>query len=277
MEKTKRESKERITTGITIAIAVCMALLLSHIPFMIHSITALLCIGGVLELHHAATGKYGSWITALCLVMAAAAAFVPMPSFAAALSIVFPLGILLSINLMCQIGKSEKIHTEVLLCLTVLIVIFFRAIPEIRSEAQGFYLLTVAVLVGSITDIGAYAIGRRFGKHKLAAKVSPNKTLEGAAGGTLAAFVIIMSGAGICEKLGIFEVHYFLLSVYLLSASVVGQFGDLAMSAVKRLAAVKDFANFLPGHGGLLDRFDSLLFIAPFTHLFCQYVGAFFK
>lgn len=277
MDKMKRESRTRISTGITIAIVVCMVLLFSHIPFMIHSITALLCIGGVLELHHAVTGKCSSWLTALCLVMAAAAAFIPMPSFAATLSTVFPLGILLSINLMCRIGKSEKIHTHALLCLTVLVVIFFRAIPEIRREAQGFCLLTVAVLVGSITDIGAYAIGKRFGKHKLASKVSPNKTLEGAAGGTLAAFVIIMSGAGICEKLDIFEVNYFLLSVYLLSASVVGQFGDLAMSAVKRLAAIKDFSNFLPGHGGLLDRFDSLLFIAPFTLLFCQYVGAFFK
>ena len=72
------------------------------------------------------------------------------------------------------------------------------------------------------------------------------------------------------------QVNYPLLILYAVLSSVIGQFGDLSMSAVKRCLGVKDFGNLLPGHGGVLDRFDSLLLIAPFTLLFCRYIGLFF-
>ena len=276
MGKKQSEPRTRVITGIVIAIIVCIVLLFSHLPIVIHCATALLCFCSVWELYHAIKGNTRDWTIALFLLIAAAVIGIPITSYSAAISMVFPFGILLSINLVFQVGKKEKLHTETLLCMTVLIVIFFRAIPEIRNLDKGFYLLTATILVGCITDIGAYTVGRKYGKRKLAPKISPNKTWEGAIGGTLTAFVVMMSISSICERLGVLSADEALLTSYILWASIAGQFGDLTMSSIKRISGVKDYANFLPGHGGLLDRFDSLMFIAPFTYLFCQYCGSFY-
>lgn len=125
------------------------------------------------------------------------------------------------------------------------------------SRFMGLDTLMYLFVVIWATDIGAYLVGRQFGKNKLAPSVSPNKTVEGSLGGVVLAMLI-----------GVIYVHFFkpnlgnthhvwLLSIIL---SVVGQLGDLVESAIKRHYGVKDSGKLLPGHGGVLDRFDSLLF-----------------
>ena len=131
------------------------------------------------------------------------------------------------------------------------------------------------MLISVLTDIFAYLCGKGFGKHKLAPVLSPKKTVEGSVGGTICAVVILMTVALILSKQNILTVNYGILAVYLLSASVLGQFGDLAFSSVKRICGIKDYGKLLPGHGGVLDRFDSMLFVAPFTYLFCLCTGSF--
>ena len=106
--------------------------------------------------------------------------------------------------------------------------------------------------------------------------ISPKKTVEGSIGGTLATVASLLLLGWMAEIIASAQVNYPLLTLYAILSSIVGQFGDLSMSAVKRCQGVKDFGNLLPGHGGVLDRFDSLLMIAPFTLLFCRHIGPFF-
>jgi phosphatidate cytidylyltransferase len=106
-------------------------------------------------------------------------------------------------------------------------------------------------------DTGAFFVGRTFGRHKLAPQLSPGKTREGAIGGLLAALVV---GSVLGNVLHLGSPLSLLLGVV---SGVLGQVGDLVASAIKRELGLKDFGALLPGHGGILDRFDSLLLTAP--------------
>ena len=135
------------------------------------------------------------------------------------------------------------------------IVLGFLAFFGVRQVGAMAWLLTV---IWS-TDTAAYEIGRRFGKHKLAPEISPHKTWEGAVAGLVVGSVLGMIAALITTDAGWFAA--FIVSLFI---SGVGQIGDLVESKVKRLAGVKDSGNLLPGHGGILDRFDSLLLASMF-------------
>jgi phosphatidate cytidylyltransferase len=118
----------------------------------------------------------------------------------------------------------------------------------------------VLVLMGTIWagDAAAYYGGRALGRHKLAPTISPNKTVEGSIAGLAGS---VLAGVGLGSLLLSFPIA--LLAIASFAAGIAGQLGDLAESALKRSAGVKDSSSLLPGHGGMLDRLDSLLFAAP--------------
>jgi phosphatidate cytidylyltransferase len=126
----------------------------------------------------------------------------------------------------------------------------------------GKAMLLFALAVVCLTDMLAYFIGMAFGKHKLCPNLSPKKSVEGAAGGLLGG---VIAGAVIFYLQPLLKIDYPLWVFLALSpvCSVLGQIGDLAASAIKREMGIKDFGNIFPGHGGMLDRFDSLLFALP--------------
>ncbi|MNI47465.1 Phosphatidate cytidylyltransferase [compost metagenome] len=120
------------------------------------------------------------------------------------------------------------------------------------------------------SDTFAYFIGSKFGKTKLCPDISPKKTVEGAIGGILGVMITYCVITYIANT-------YFMMDfniIYILLAGVIagisGQFGDLSASAIKRYCKVKDFGNLMPGHGGILDRFDSILFVAPIIYIFLK-------
>lgn len=134
----------------------------------------------------------------------------------------------------------------------------------IQARAVSFTTLLYGMLIVWLTDSGAYIFGRQFGKHKLAPKVSPNKTIEGSVLGTIFATVIL------AIYLLFFHVgydNYYMMVLATLLLSIFGQFGDLIESALKRYYGVKDSGKILPGHGGILDRFDSMLMVMPSLYL----------
>lgn len=135
-------------------------------------------------------------------------------------------------------------------------------VPHLSTKLLAFFFL---VSMGA--DVGAYYVGKTFGKHKLAPKVSPGKTWEGVAGG------LIFSSAFAAASSAVFfpELPYQFSIPLAVLMTAVGILGDLAESAMKRGAGAKDAASVLPGHGGLLDRLDSLLLAAPILYYFARF------
>ena len=115
------------------------------------------------------------------------------------------------------------------------------------------------------SDVLAYCIGKRFGKHKFS-KISPNKSLEGCIAGAIGGTICTL---GYTVALNMFfgmDINYLTIGLIGLILSIIGQLGDFSASSIKRYAEVKDFSNLIPGHGGMIDRIDSVIFIAPFTY-----------
>lgn len=133
----------------------------------------------------------------------------------------------------------------------------------VQARTVGLGMLMYLLLTVWSTDSGAYLVGRKIGKTKLATQISPNKTWEGSIGGTIVAVIvgIIFSVTGL--------IHYGILATILMTLflSIAGQLGDLVESSLKRYYGVKDSGRILPGHGGILDRFDSLLLVLPMAYL----------
>jgi phosphatidate cytidylyltransferase len=133
-----------------------------------------------------------------------------------------------------------------------------------RVERQGSKLLGFVFLVVIASDVGAYFTGRAIGKHKLAPNISPGKTVEGGIGGLGLGIV----GAIISKQFFFQEMKWTHLIVLAIILVIVGVFGDLCESMLKRGAKAKDAASIIPGHGGILDRLDSLLFNAPLIYYY---------
>ena len=127
----------------------------------------------------------------------------------------------------------------------------------------GRYFILLPFAVAFLSDAGAYFVGLRFGKHKLAPVVSPNKTIEGVFGGIAGAMIGMLIYALVLDLACKFDVNYGLAILYGLIGSLTGVFGDLCFSIIKRQTGIKDYGNLIPGHGGVLDRFDSLMTVAP--------------
>lgn len=130
--------------------------------------------------------------------------------------------------------------------------------------ASGLWTLTLPLVASFATDIGAYFVGRLLGKHRLAPEISPGKTVEGSLGGMLVSFLALLLYTSLVR--GVFPFGIPELVLFSLLLSLAAQLGDLTESMFKRYCGVKDSGNFLPGHGGLLDRIDSLLFTLPLTY-----------
>ncbi|NLG93244.1 MAG: phosphatidate cytidylyltransferase [Clostridiales bacterium] len=140
---------------------------------------------------------------------------------------------------------------------------------------HGMFYVIIAIFSAWIADTGAYFAGSRFGKHKLCPNISPKKTVEGVIGG------FVLNIAAMIVFGYIFHVVYYAYSVNVsyLSLFLIGFFGtimsilgDLSFSLIKRSCHIKDFGELIPGHGGILDRFDSVIFEAPFVYLFVHFM-----
>ena len=146
---------------------------------------------------------------------------------------------------------------------------------RLRMMDNGRYLVLLPVICAFLTDAGAYFAGVFLGKHRGITQVSPNKSLEGYIGGILSGAVFLLLYGLILERFAGLAVSYPLLAVYGLTGSAVTELGDLSFSLIKRQYGVKDYGHLLPGHGGMLDRFDSMIFAAPTLLLLVECLPAF--
>ena len=152
---------------------------------------------------------------------------------------------------------------------------YFRDIDEIfpnagYTAAHGIFFILLAAFGAWMTDVFAFFVGSFLGKHKLCPKISPKKTIEGAIGGVLGCVLasIILYAVFVNFVFKTENVNY--LAVALMSAflSIISMCGDLTASVIKRNFEIKDFGKLIPGHGGILDRIDSLLFVLPAVVLY---------
>ena len=168
----------------------------------------------------------------------------------------------------CVAHKGRMLLVEVFSTFTTVsyILVGFSAISIIRYLPFGEYEFLLVFFTAWGCDIFAYFVGTFIGKHKLIVEVSPKKTVEGAIGGVVCTFAIIMLYGFLIERFttGV-EANYIALAILGLVLPVVSQIGDLFASLIKREAGIKDYSKLFPGHGGVMDRFDSMIAVAIVT------------
>ena len=191
---------------------------------------------------------------------------------------------------MCFTSKKEYLFYILVISLVFYMIIYVISFPKFHSTEcmqayfgeiyvsgmlsfiyllwqRGGFKLTLLIFISSwICDTSAYFAGRALGRHKLAPVLSPKKSVEGAIGGVVGS---CLAGAlyAYCLSLPVAET-----AVICAFTSVVSQFGDLFASAIKRNHDIKDYGNLIPGHGGILDRFDSVIITAPFIYILCEVI-----
>lgn len=250
--------KQRTLTGIVLALLSMALLGCFHLPWVPQLTAILIGCGAVWEILGAnGVSKRGAYVSGAFLA-------VILPLYSLTENKWWMLAMLLLAMgyftyLMTRIGKSVPYWTpaaEIYLALSL-----YRGLASYGQIPNGVFWLCLTGLICALTDIFAYLVGSRFGRHKLAPRVSPGKSIEGALGGLSVTVVLILL------VFGRFFANPGTLVLYTVVISLLGQFGDLSMSAVKRVAGVKDFGKIFPGHGGILDRCDSLMYPLAFTWL----------
>ena len=155
------------------------------------------------------------------------------------------------------------------LCLVAGLVLplLFGSVVRIHSGAYGRYFILVPFAMAFLSDTGAYFAGLNFGKHKLAPTISPKKTVEGVVGGIVAAMVGMLIYCFVLQVGFKLRTNYLAALLYGILGACGGVFGDLCFSVVKRQTGIKDYGNLIPGHGGILDRFDSMMVVGPLAEI----------
>ena len=156
----------------------------------------------------------------------------------------------------------------------MLIPYFLSSFVRLDSLALGKHLILIPLVAAFTSDAFALFAGMAFGKHKLAPELSPKKTVEGAVGGFLGAIACCLVYGAVMDLGFGLGVSYPRFALYGALGSLVSQLGDLSFSYIKRQYGLKDFGNIFPGHGGVLDRFDSVIFCAPLIEILIHYLPA---
>ena len=145
----------------------------------------------------------------------------------------------------------------------IMITFAFSSLVSLYTGNNGVFLLLLLLNYSSVCDTGAYFTGVLLGKHKLCPNISPKKTIEGAVGGILLSLICTVILCFIFDKLNSIIILLILTVIF----CIIGMCGDLFASVIKRSVNIKDYGKLIPGHGGILDRFDSILLIAPVLYL----------
>ena len=265
---------KRTFTGAIVATLIYLWLFLSHIPSVLHCGTAILCLLSIKELY-GVCGIKKTWVLVASWIAAAVILVLPIPSYEWISLLVFIAAVFIFALIMLQLRDVNLKEEWKAVGIALLLVLLFKTFPSLYNAENGMHYLTFAVTACFVTDVAAFLFGRSLGAHKLAPNISPNKTIEGAVGGLLATVMVAMIAAVILNRCFTVQFDAVSLVIWSVLVSVAGQFGDLCMSSVKRAFGVKDFGNILPGHGGILDRFDSHIFAVSFTLIFCSLTGGF--
>lgn len=268
--------KRTISAGF-IALICYSILYYSGTPVVIQGAAAALCCFCVYELACATDAIHNEALFTLTLLAVFLLSFWDAAEEARLAGICLGISLPFFTLLMLFQPKMQLKNGWSFLAISILVCTQLRSIVGVRALPFGLHLTVISITECFATDVVAYLVGSKYGKRKLLPAVSPHKTLLGSAAGMAAAVAFCLL-YGLALQVGLqVRVNYWLLVLYAVIANVLAQFGDLSMSVVKRITGIKDYGSLIPGHGGLLDRFDSLIFVLPFTLVFFWLTGGFFR
>ena len=259
---------KRITSGLIVALAVIVILLMQNnlITSILFTIIAIIAMDEYLKAISKVC-KPIKWVGYLSCIIVAIINYIPEKYLISTLMISIPTILLI---LFAQVIATDMKTTFKDMAYTFFgicyIPVFLMFLSLVNGMNNGKILLMYIFIASFGTDTFAYTIGYRLGKHKFS-KVSPKKSIEGCIAGTLGATTLMIIYTAILNNCFSFEYSYIMIAIFGIVLSLIGQLGDFSASCIKRYVDIKDYSNLLPGHGGMLDRIDSVLFIAPFAYM----------
>lgn len=257
--------KTRIITGIIGAVLLITLGIIAD-AYIIALAAFLAALIGLYEFYQI-TGVCESRPLTAAGIIGAAGITVSNLFFPAQLSAFICIWLLLIFIIMLTCHEKTDITGAALTIFSVFYIPFlFSYIPLVRMLENGRLIIWFVIVGAFITDTFAYFTGVFLGRHKLCPKISPKKTIEGAIGGTLGCGVIFTLMGYFFNRFGGTGFAMPLLFLFGLLSAIAAQLGDLSASVIKRKYGVKDYGNLFPGHGGIMDRCDSLIFVAPLVY-----------
>jgi phosphatidate cytidylyltransferase len=219
----------------------------------------------------------------LCVYAAAAAILIPVGVFLGPGDLIFRIVLILLMSLLFGDGvmsyKPDKKITLPKLAAALfggaLIPWMLSAIVSLKLLDNGRFYVLIPFIIAFVTDGGAFFTGVFFGKHHPFPLVSPKKTTEGCVGGIMTCVAAVVVFGVVLHYTASCKVDFFAMAAYGLVGGIITELGDLAFSLIKREYGIKDYGSLLPGHGGMLDRFDSMIFAAPVLYLLVRIFPAF--
>lgn len=206
-----------------------------------------------------------TWVGYLACALIAFTHLIPSEYLIHTIGILIPIFILMLflhvILTNLKINIKDIAVTILGICYIPLFLVF---IPILRGIENGNLLVWYIILSAWGTDVFAYTVGKLMGKHKFS-EISPNKTIEGCIGGIIGAIIMNLGYTWIINTYCQMNINYFIVLGIAIVLSILSQVGDFSASSIKRYVGIKDFSNLIPGHGGMLDRIDSIIFISPFA------------
>ena len=268
--------KKRVITS-AIGLPLIILMLFSPVPVIMGVIMAVSIIG-LYEFYHA-VGLDAQ--RPVCVMGYLAALVIPLGIYLApgtCMALVYLYVAALFVMMLISHRRVTLNHLALLIMGLLYIPYFLSHILYIRNLEFGNFYIWLVFLGAFMTDTSAYFVGKRFGKRKLCPSISPKKTVAGALGGLAGGGVsFLLFGAVVnlffADALGGQHFNLFLLFLLGMIAAVVSEIGDLTASIIKRQYDIKDFGKLLPGHGGILDRCDSIILVAPAIFLFLLKIG----
>ena len=266
---------KRILSGVVgISFIISVIVLSGNIPIIIDVFVAAVCAIAVGEFANA-TNTLKHWQVSFPS-MAFAVLYPMLMNYSAMLIVGYSYtALMLSMMIFCHKKISFK-EFAYIYSMTVIITVSLSTVIQMKdmdTAHPAFYFVIVLALPW-LADAGAYFVGVLLGKHKLCPEISPKKTIEGAVGGTIVC-VLATCGIGWIFAELIYkniQLNYINLAVLSLIGSLLSILGDLSFSLVKSTFDIKDYGNLIPGHGGVLDRFDSVVFVSPFLYIMMAYM-----
>lgn len=266
--------EKRIISGITGAIFVLFVLFFNqNCMILLNIITSVIAVLAMREIFSVLNILKAFYVT---IPTFAFVSFIPIFGFGTISEAAWYIYTLWMFSVMLIKPTTRLKHIAVTYTMAILISVSLEKLIELRNFGgkYGSFFVLLALAVAWMSDTGAYFCGKFFGKNKLCPEISPQKTIEGFIGGIVICVISMIFIAFIFNNFVFTEkqtVNYILIIILGLIGSPISALGDLSFSIIKRKCKVKDFGTIMPGHGGVLDRFDSVIFTVPYVYLFLKF------